>query len=193
MRTLQQMKVVAPSSFLWWTLLVLLLAPGCGGRTARGSGPTARPASTVQVGDCADPGRDGVIGANPALRHADRDLDGDAAPEVVVADRTLCTREGNCHWNVFVGNGEGGCRRYAGTIDAASIESLPGRGEAGYADLRGFWQLTGGGRFLVQEYRFRRGGYQVVDALLCRQEQDDRVRCSEAPTPGAQPANRPGS
>src|SRR5690349_19617776 len=107
-----------------WVAL-LLLAPGCGGRTARGGAPTARPPSTVQVGDCADPGRDGVIGAHPALRHADRDLDGDAEVEIVVADRSLCSREGNCHWNVFVADGAAGCRRYAGTIDAASIESLP--------------------------------------------------------------------
>jgi hypothetical protein len=158
----------------------------CGGKARPPARLTDRPAPTVQVGACGQPERDGIVGTRPAPRHADRDLDGDGVAEVVVADKGLCTAEGNCWWNVFVlGGGRGGddpdaaCARYAGTLAAASLESLAGRGDDGFADVRGTWNLASDGRFLVQDYRYVRGGYQVVDALLCRRENDDRLLCTE--------------
>ena len=168
-------RVVLPAA-----VAVAATMSACGGM-ARGPTVATPPTSTVRVGECGDPARDGVLGAAPALRHADRDLNGDGIDEVVVADSALCNREGDCHWNVFVGDDAAGCRRYAGTIQAIGIERLSGRGDAGFADLRAVWQLTGGDRFLVQEYRFRRGGYQVTDAVLCRQLADDRVLCASEP------------
>jgi hypothetical protein len=134
-------------------------------------------APTVRTGECADPDRDGVIGAAPALAHADRDLDGDGKDEVVIADRNMCTPEGNCHWNVF--HDAAGCLRYVGTISAARVQRLPRRGEQGFADVRALWYLTGENRLLLQEYRFRRGGYRIADVLLCRLSGDDSVLCAE--------------
>jgi hypothetical protein len=95
----------------------------------------------------------------------------------------MCTSEGNCYWNVFVPPPENAaeqCQRFAGTLAAAAIEPTGGRGDDGYADLRGYWRLTSGGRLLLHEYSFRRGGYQVVDAILCRREGDDRLLCAES-------------
>ena len=159
--------------------LALVLA-ACGGHTKRKV--TAVPVPTVAVGDCGSPGKDGVMGASPDPVHADRDLDGDGAVEVVIADRTMCTPEGNCYWNVFVPPPDGAadaCERFAGTLAAVALEESGGHGEDNFVDLRGYWRLTGGGRLLLQEYRFRRGGYQVTDAILCRREGDDRLLCEE--------------
>ncbi len=134
--------------------------------------------ATVGVGTCADPSRDGVISGAPRLERADRDLDGDRTAETVVTDRGLCTEDRNCYWNVFTAPGSGSCQRYLGTIAAAAIDRLGERGEDGYHDLRGWWRLAGGGRLLLQQYRFQQGGYRVVDALLCREQADDRLLCA---------------
>jgi hypothetical protein len=160
---------------------VVLLA-ACGGHHGHPAHASAVPVPTVAVGDCGRPGTDGVMGPHPEAVHADRDLDGDGVDEVVVADRTMCTPEGNCYWNVFVAPREEAadqCQRFAGTLAAAALEPDPagGRGEDHFADLRGYWRLTSGGRLLLNQYRFRRGGYQVVDAILCRREGDDRLQC----------------
>jgi hypothetical protein len=136
-------------------------------------------ASTVVAGDCADPDRDGVLSQRPTPKRADRDLDGDRVPEIVVADLKLCSEGGNCHWNLFGGRPSGGCRRYLGTVDAVGIERLPERGEGGFHDLRGWWRLAGDRRLLMQRYRFRHGGYRVEEVLLCRQKEDDRLLCAE--------------
>src|SRR5690242_17213738 len=64
--------------------------------------PRPSPAASVQVGSCASPGRDGVLGPHPRLDRADRDLNGDGVAEAIVVDRSLCTSEGNCYWNVFI-------------------------------------------------------------------------------------------
>jgi len=167
--------------------LALLAAGGsavaaCGGKARPPARLTDRPAPTVQVGACGQPERDGIVGTRPRPERQDRDLDGDGVPEAVVADRDLCTAEGNCWWNVFVvagRDGRGACARYAGTFAAASLEPLAARGDDGFADVRGTWNLASAGRFLVQDYRYVRGGYQVVDALLCRRENDDRLLCTE--------------
>jgi hypothetical protein len=116
------------------------------------------------------------MGAAPRLDRADRDLDGDGVAESIVVDRGMCTAAGNCYWNVFLPPRDGGCARYAGTFAASALEPQPGAGEAGLRDVRGYWAL-GGGRLLLQTYRFVRGGYQVVDALLCRRGDDDRLDC----------------
>ncbi|MEM9494092.1 MAG: hypothetical protein AAGC55_33410 [Myxococcota bacterium] len=118
-----------------------------------------------------------MLGDAPVLQRANRDLDGDDIVEEVVADSKLCTNEGNCHWNVF--RVEGGCHRFLGTISAAGIQRVRPRSEDGFYGLRSVWRLTGGNRILVQEYRFRRGGYRLVDAVLCRQLDDDRIICED--------------
>jgi hypothetical protein len=174
----------------WCAILLLLgastLVLACGAsRTASSAGPRPLPVTpTVRAGECAAPDRDGVIGDRPALTHADRDLDGDGQDEIVISDHTLCTPEGNCHWNVF--HDQAGCLRYVGTISAARVQRLPRRGEDGFADVRAIWYLTGENRLLLQEYRFRRGGYRIADVLLCRESGDDSVLCAEVdaqPTP----------
>jgi hypothetical protein len=161
--------------------VVLLVVPlaACGGKARPPARLSERPPPTVMVGACGEPERDGVVGSSPRPERADRDLDGDGSPELVVADRAICTAEGNCWWNVFRRDDGGGCSRYAGTLAAASLEPLAARGDDGFADVRGTWNLSSNGRFLVQDYRYVRGGYQVVDALLCRRESDDRLLCTE--------------
>jgi hypothetical protein len=143
---------------------------------ARPVGP--QPVSSSRVGQCADPERSGVVGKRPKLTRADRDLDGDARPEVVVADRNMCTAHGNCYWNLYSQDRSAGCQRYLGTIAASVIDRLTRRGDQGFHDLRGWWQLSADSRVLLQEYRYRHGGYRVVDALVCRQEGDDRLLCA---------------
>lgn len=162
--------------------IALLALVACGGAKKPEARSVTVPVPSVSVGDCGTPGTDGVMSAHPDIVHADRDLDGDGKPEPVVADRTMCTKDGNCFWNVFVTPPEDSvnhCQRFAGTLAAAALEPTSGRGEGGFTDLRGYWMLTSGGRLLLHEYRFRRGGYQVVDAILCRREDDDRLVCEE--------------
>ncbi len=162
-------------------LLIVLAA--CGARPKQATTlprAAAMPVPTVQVGACAEPDRDGVVSPRPDLKHADRDLDGDGRAEAITADRAMCTPEGNCYWNVFV-RPSGQCPRYAGTLAGSRLEPLATRGDDHFLDVRGYWTLTGGGRFLVEEYRFVRGGYQSQGALLCRREDDDRLQCSEDP------------
>jgi hypothetical protein len=164
------------------TALVLsgLALAACGGRSAGKIAVAApRAPSSVAVGECADPGRDGVISAAPTAVRADRDLGGDAAAEQVVADRKMCDEAGNCQWNIFVAaRASDDCVRYAGTLAAATLEPLATSGQLGMRDVRGYWKLPSG-RTLVQDYRFTRGGYRVVDALLCRTGGDDRLECAE--------------
>jgi hypothetical protein len=135
--------------------------------------------ASVVIGECGDPQRDGVVSASPRLIHADRDLGGGPAAEPVIADRKMCDEAGNCQWNVFLApqNGEG-CFRYLGTLTASTLEPLATSGQQGMRDVRGYWALPSG-RVLVQQYRFARGGYRVVDALLCRRSDDDRLECTE--------------
>ena len=149
-------------------------------REQRATTPKPVPTPSVQVGTCATPGRDGVVGVSPRLERADRDLNGDGVAEVIVADRTLCTTEGNCHWNVFVvpQAGSPDCARYAGTFDASLFERLTTKGDDNMADIRGYWNLHGG-RLLLQSYRFLRGGYRIVDALVCRSAGGDKLNCAD--------------
>jgi hypothetical protein len=150
---------------------------GCGSSSRSVKRPV-KPDHAGVVGDCADPTRTGVVGDAPRLEHFDRDLDGDGRKEIVVAARSMCTAEGNCYWNVFIH--ADGCARFAGTIAGAALEPLSSTGDRGLRSLRAWWNLSGGGRLLMEEYRFRRGGYRVVDSLLCRRMDDDRIEC--APT-----------
>lgn len=163
------------------TLGVALGAAACG--SAR---PAARPARvvptpTVHVGACGDPTRDGVMSSSPKLDRADRDLNGDGVAESIVVDRSMCTPDGNCYWNVFlaVSGSTPACARYAGTFEAAALEPLGSRGDDNMTDVRGYWNLHGG-RLLLQSYRFTRGGYRIVEAVQCRREHDDRLECMDA-------------
>jgi hypothetical protein len=162
-----------------WIALAVALA-ACH-RDTRATTPTRIPAPSVQVGACATPGRDGVIGSAPRLDHADRDLNGDGAPEAIVVDRSLCSAEGNCAWSVFLAPAAGSteCARYAGTFEGAALEPLATRGEDNMVDVRSYWHLHGD-RMLLQGYRFVRGGYRVVDALVCRRGADDKLDCADA-------------
>lgn len=139
------------------------------------------PVPSVQVGACARPDRDGVLGSQPRIVHADKDLNGDGVADAIVADRSLCTAEDNCYWNVFVmpPAGSGDCTRYAGTFEAHALEPMTAVGDENMADVRGYWNLHGG-RFLLQSYRFLHGGYRIVEALVCKRERDDRVECADA-------------
>src|SRR5688572_4757620 len=107
-----------------FTLGVALAATACGPSPRRASSPRVMPTPTVPVGSCAEPTRDGVTSAAPKHERADRDLNADGAVESIVVDRTLCTADGNCFWNVFVtpAPGRGGCARYAGTFAASNLE-----------------------------------------------------------------------
>ena len=165
----------------WWALALVAVA-ACSSRTAPPKTPrvVSVPATTVRVGECATPDQDGVIGAQPRLRHADRDLDGDGRPEAVVTDDGMCTPEGNCYWNVFVrGAEEGACERYAGALAGSALEPRGDGTPGALATVRAYWNLTGGGRMLVHEYQFRRGGYVLTDTLVCRRADDDRLLCTE--------------
>ena len=139
---------------------------------------TALPPPTIKVGDCGVPEHDGIVSAAPRLVRADRDLDGDGQPEPVVADQAMCTAERNCYWNVFRAAPDGGCARFAGALAGAYLEPrAPGPGGVP-ASVRAYWNL-GGRRLLMQDYEFKRGGYILTDTLLCRREDDDRLRCTE--------------
>jgi hypothetical protein len=163
------------------TSLGLVVLGACGSSAKRVGTPRVMPTPSVQVGSCAEPTRDGVTSASPKLDRADRDLNADGALESIVVDRALCTSDGNCYWNVFVTPAAGSqeCVRYAGTFAAAALEPLASRGEDNMTDVRGYWNLHGG-RLLLSSYRFARGGYQLVDALLCRRAADDRLECDES-------------
>ncbi len=165
-------------------LAIAIAGAACASPRASTRPARVMPTPTVQVGSCGDPSRDGVMSASPKLGHADRDLNGDGAAETIVADRTMCTVDGNCYWNVFVAPPQGSegapaCARYAGTFEAAALEPLRSRGDDNMADVRGYWNLHGG-RLLLQSYRFTRGGYRIVEAVQCRREHDDRLECMDA-------------
>ncbi len=160
--------------------VVAVSLAACSGRSAAKLSVAApRSLHSVAIGECADPARDGVISGSPKVVRADRDLGGDGAAEQVIADRKMCDGAGNCHWNIFVApRGEGDCTRYAGTLAAMTLEPMAAGGQLGMRDVRAYWKLPSG-RTLVQEYRYARGGYRVVDALLCRTGDDDRLECAE--------------
>jgi hypothetical protein len=142
--------------------------------------PHPQPLASIQVGACATPGRDGVMGAQPRVDHADRDLNGDGVAEPIVVDRAMCSGEGNCYWNVFIPppGGSGDCARYAGTFEGSALEPLASKGDDNMADVRGYWNLHGG-RLLLQSYRFVRGGYRIVEALVCKRGDDDKLDCAD--------------
>lgn len=153
------------------TSLALVALTSCGKKPK----PAKIAAANVFIGDCVDPRVAGVVSASPRLREAHRDLNGDGVSETVYADKELC-RHGNCYWNLFA-KAEG-CHRYIGTVAGATLEILDQQADAGFNEVRGWWKLPGGRRQLVQSYRFRAGGYQLVDVLVCRQEGDDRLLCA---------------
>jgi hypothetical protein len=154
----------------YWVVLVLAACT----RQPSHTTPSTRalPMMSVQVGECADP---------PRGDHADRDLDDDGHPEIIVADRTACERVGadkqNCHWNVFKTE-PGECTRFIGTFDGGALEALHAKGDDNMSDVRAYWAQSGG-RLLLQSYRFVRGGYQITDVLQCKYASDDRLECGE--------------
>ena len=156
-----------------------LAAAACA-RQPRGTSPTPIPSLSVQVGACATPGRDGRIGAAPRLERADRDLNGDGVVEAIVVDRSLCTAEGNCYWNVFSmpAAGSGECPRFAGSLDGSALEPLPTKGDDRMADVRSYWNAYKG-RLYLHTYRFQRGGYRLVETLACKRANDDKLECAD--------------
>lgn len=137
------------------------------------------PTVSVQPGSCAEPGRDGVMSSSPQVEHADRDLDSDGRPEIIIVDRAQCTADGNCYWNVFrQPHDASDCARYAGTFAGANLEPLASRGEDNMTDVRAYWKQAGG-RMLLQSYRFVREGYRIEDVLQCKRASDDRLECAD--------------
>ena len=123
----------------------------------------------VQVGACAEP----LQGD-----HADRDLDSDGRPEIIVTDRKACSQPaGNCRWNVYK-TAPGECTRFIGSFDGAWLEALSGKGDDNMSDVRAYW-AQGEGRLLLQSYRYVRGGYQISDVLQCKRAADDRLECAD--------------
>jgi hypothetical protein len=162
-------------------LLILLAACQQACHPARPIAPTQVPTLSVQVGSCATPGHDGMIGAAPRLERADRDLNGDGIAEAIVVDRSLCTSEGNCYWNVYVvpGPGAGDCARYAGRLDGSALEPLATKGDDNMADVRSYWNAYKG-RLYLHAYRFERGGYRLIETLACKRGSDDKLECADA-------------
>ena len=125
----------------------------------------------MQVGACARPDRDGVLSAHAPDSSAPTAISmATASHEAIVVDRSLCTADGNCYWNVFVAPPAGAseCARYAGTFEARCA------GAAGHRWATTTWPTSAAtgtytaARFLLQSYRFLRGGYRIVEALLCK-------------------------
>lgn len=170
-----------------WLVVVALAA--CTRPTASTTPARVAPTSSVQLGACADPARDGVISDHPRIEHADRDLDGDGRAEIVVVDRNKCTGDGNCFWNVFAEH-PGECARYLGTFAGAALEPLATKGDDNMSDVRAYWRQSGG-RMLLESYRFARGGYQPADVILCRQAADDRLECADDRGSGADTEHDP--
>ncbi|MEO8844158.1 MAG: hypothetical protein ABI591_02975 [Kofleriaceae bacterium] len=164
-------------------LLVFLAAVAVGACTPPRGRTTPRtvPMPSVQPGECGVPGRDGVMSNAPRIDHADRDLDGDGRPEIIVVDRTKCDSLGNCYWNVFkAGTARGECARYLGNFAGAALETLRSKGDENMSDVRAYWNFAGG-RLLLQPYRFVRGGYLIDDndVLQCKRASDDRLECAD--------------
>jgi hypothetical protein len=166
--------------FLIACSLVALLAIGaCTRQRAQTTPMPIKFQATVQPGACGEPGRDGVMSERPELDRADRDLDGDGLPEILVVDRAMCSALGNCYWNVFrTPRVPGECARFAGTFAGAALEPLETRGEDGMVDVRAYWNQDGG-RMLLQSYRYVRDGYRIDDVLQCKRQADDRLDCTD--------------
>ena len=161
-----------------WRLALALVVIGCH-PVGRPTEPRRLPTPSVQVGACAKPGQDGVISGSPKLERADRDLNGDGTAETIVTDRAMCSADGNCYWNVFVAGNGAECTRFAGTFEGSALEPLTSRGDDNMVDVRSYYNLHGG-RLVLQSYRFSRGGYGIVDALLCKRGSDDQLECAES-------------
>lgn len=159
-------------------LVLLLAAAACTHAARATTSTTPVPTPSVQVGSCAEPGKDGVMGERPRAERADRDLGGTGTPAIVVVDRGKCTALGNCYWNVFEPARAGSCARYLGTFAAAALEPLASKGDDNMSDVRAYW-VEDGGRTLLQTYRFVRGGYQIVDVVQCKRAGDDRIECAD--------------
>jgi hypothetical protein len=170
-------RICTVSIWLPIAAVIAVSAAACQRQTAATT-PRPIPALSVQVGACATPGRDGRIGSAPRLERADRDLNGDGVPEAIVVDRSLCTAEGNCYWNVFStpSAGSGECARFAGSLDGSALEPLPTKGDDQMADVRSYWNAYKG-RLYLHTYRFQRGGYRLVETLACTRANDDKLEC----------------
>ena len=165
--------------------VLIVGAVACGGRAAKKTLPSsAMPTPAIAVGACGTPEHDGVVNAQAAvvkLERADRDLNNDGQSEVVTVDRSMCSSNGNCHWNVFApAPPSEGCQRYLGTISGRALQVAADDkpSDGGYLPIRAFWQQSEG-RVLVQAYRFAAGGYRLADVLLCQQADGDALHCEE--------------
>lgn len=111
---------------------------------------------------------------------ARRDVDGDGAEDVVIADRRMCDERNNCQWQLYrgglpaSGDGGAGCPQFAGAVDGQALavvdnDEKPRR-------LQGIWRLEAD-RVLRHEYRLIAGIYQLTSVSMCRIEAE-RVICS---------------
>ena len=64
-----------------------------------------------------------------------------------MVDRSLCTAEGNCYWNVFVlpPAGSSDCARYIGTFEGGALEPLAATGDENMATCAATGTYTGDG------------------------------------------------
>jgi hypothetical protein len=160
---------------LWGALLAACT------RTEGRTTPSVVPMPSVQPGECGVPGRDGVMSNSPKVEHADRDLDGDGRPEIIVVDRRKCDDHDNCYWNIFkAGATPGECARYLGNFAGAALETLADKGDENMSDVRAYWKQPSG-RLLLQPYHFVRGSYLIDDGdvLQCKRASDDRLECAD--------------
>ena len=149
-------------------LIAVALGGACAGQEWTGE-TRPQPAATVAPGACAHPGRDGIIGAGKHFFREPADFNEDGIPEVLVADRGLCTPADNCFWNIYAPDATGRCEShvYLGALAGDDFNSLGVHGERNYVNLRVVWHLSGT-NFLAEDYVFRGNGYVMVDSRECR-------------------------
>ena len=75
-------------------------------------------------------------------------------------------------------SGSTDCARYVGTFQGTALETLPGKGEDNMRDIRAYWNQSVG-RMRLESYQFARGGYRIVDSLMCRRASDDKLECMD--------------
>ena len=160
-------------------LLYIFCLGACATETYRGERHAGFPTLTGTTGNCSSVESTGVVGKYKQLERYDYDLDRDGKREIVIVDRSLCTKEGNCYWNLFSTTLKEHCNSYLGTVAGASLELLSTKGEKNFLDIRAQWILSDDSRLMVEEYKFIDTGYRMTGTLLCHLVSSNTVSCTE--------------